>query len=1532
MLASQLLGGSAILSLNAPFSGLRAHMNQSKFGLPAAQGLYNPAYEKDACGVGMITNISGERSHEIVAKGMEILKNLEHRGAAGSDPKAGDGAGILTQLPTRYFQEVVKKEAGFDLPEVGEYGVGQVFMPKDEEEITTIQRLFERYTAEEGQEILGWRRVPTDNTCLSERMLYREPAVFQVFIQRKIDKVEDFERKLYVIRRLVEKAVANSDLVDKSFFYICSLSVNTIVYKGMFLAYQLEQYYLDLQAENFVSAIALVHQRYSTNTFPTWGLAQPFRFIAHNGEINTLRGNINWSRSRETIFAADYFGDDMKKLLPIIVEGGSDSASFDNFFEILVSAGRNLPHSFAMMVPEAWEKGIEDEDVRGFYEYHSALMEPWDGPAAIIFTDGTRIGGGLDRNGLRPIRYVETLDGYLIMASEVGVLPVEIDNIKQKGRLGPGMMLLIDTDEGKVTYNEALKKEISLQQPYKRWVEEQKISLEKLPTPPNVSQPNYGKLRLQQRVFQYTYEELIRLIKPMAEKGEEATYSMGNDVPLAVLSKGNKLLFNYFKQVFAQVTNPAIDPIREELVMSLKCQIGGGYNILDESPVLCRMLEVDHPILTNSELEQFRYIDHSGFRSQVVSTLFNIEEWTLKEALDDLRRRAEAAVDSGCRLLILSDRKGDRDHAPLPSLMAVAAVHHYLIHKGKRGKIGLIVESGEVREVHHFALLLGYGAGAINPYLALESITQMEVSGELPGGLDSQRAQQNYIKAVHKGLKKIFSKMGISTLLSYQGAQIFEAIGLSQELIEECFVGTHSVVGGVGLKELEEEIKRRHHRAHASEARNFLKLLTAGDYAWRSQGEFHGYNPETITLLQRATAGEGNYEIFNQFSELIDKGPYQALRHLIRIDTSSCEAVPLEEVESEEALFKRFVTGAMSIGSISREAHETLAIAMNRLGGKSNSGEGGEDPSRYILEPNGDSRRSAIKQVASGRFGVTSEYLVNADELQIKVAQGAKPGEGGQLPGFKVDEYIGRIRHTIPGVTLISPPPHHDIYSIEDLAQLIFDLKNANHKARINVKLVAETGVGTVAAGVAKARADIVTIAGHDGGTGASPATSIKHAGLPWEIGLAETQQTLVLNNLRSQIRVQVDGQIKTGREVVIAALLGGEEFGFATSALIVLGCIMMRKCHLNTCPVGVATQDKELRAHFKGTPEAVIHFFTFIARQVREIMAQLGVRKFDELIGQTQLLKPIEQIDEEIWKAKNLNFSKLFYKPEAQDGVYNNIARPKHNLDGILDQELILRATPALEEGKNVEFKQEIRNRNRTTGTMLGSEVTRRFGGAGLPDDTIKVNFFGTAGQSFGAFIPQGVSLNLRGDANDYVGKGLSGGKIIIASPEQSRWKASANMIAGNTLLYGATSGEAYFSGLVGERFAVRNSGAIAVAEGCGDHGCEYMTGGVVVILGETGKNFAAGMSGGFAFVYDRHKQFKKRCNQSMVDFEVVTEEQHCNLLKELIENHLKYTGSKRAAFLLENWKKNLSDFVMVIPLEYRKIMAREYLKNKLA
>jgi len=1494
---------------------------RSAFGLPEQSGLYDPQLEHDACGVGVITQINGEASHKLVLDGLNILINLEHRGAAGSDPKAGDGAGILTQIPHKFFKQQLEAQ-GNSLPPQGEYGVGMLFLPPEGPGQAACKELIEKVLVEEQHGLLSWRRVPSDNSSLSEAMSDMEPSVWQLFISNPSSGRIDFERKLFILRRQIEKAIEKSNIPHKNFFYACSFSSRTIVYKGMFLAYQLKEYYADLSDPLFESAIALVHQRYSTNTFPTWSLAQPFRYLAHNGEINTLKGNANWVHAREPMFASSYFGDDIEKLKPVVQRGSSDSASFDNYFELLVSTGRSMEHSFAMMVPEAWESRKSlDPDVQGFYEYHSALQEPWDGPAAMIFTDGRHVCGGLDRNGLRPIRYVETNDGYFIMASEVGVLDVEISNVKEKGRLGPGRMISIDTTEGTVTRNDELKLALARQKPYTRWVEENKILQDQLPEPGSTAQPDIEQLRLMQRTFFYTFEELNRLIKPMAINGSETTYSMGNDTPLAVLSDNPKLLFNYFKQLFAQVTNPAIDSIRERLVMSLKSNIGGGANLLEENPALCKMLQVAHPVLTNAELEQFKTMDHEGFRSKVVEIGFAFKEMNLEAAIELMCQRAETAVDQGYRLLVLSDRCTDQDVAPIPSLLAVAAVHHHLIRQNKRGKIGLIVESGEVREVHHFAMLIGYGAGAINPYLAFESITQMEINQELPAELDSLQAHANYINAVNVGLMKIFSKMGISTLSSYQGAQMFEAIGLNSDLIDRYFTGTHSVIEGIDSSVLEEEIKMRHYRAYAAEARSFHKLMTSGEYAWRDQGEYHGYNPTTITMLQQSTT-RGDYEQFKQFTKHVDFEAHpQSIRHLFDLDINQNTSIPLDEVESEESIYARFVTGAMSIGSISREAHEALAIAMNQIGGKSNSGEGGEDPERFTPDSDGSLRRSKIKQVASGRFGVTSHYLTNADELQIKVAQGAKPGEGGQLPGFKVNEYIGQIRHTIPGVTLISPPPHHDIYSIEDLAQLIFDLKNANDQADINVKLVAETGVGTVAAGVSKALADSVTISGHDGGTGASPATSIKHAGLPWEIGLAETQQTLVANNLRGQIRVQADGQLKTGRDVVIAALLGAEEFGFATSTLVILGCIMMRKCHLNTCPVGVATQDDELRKKFTGKPDHVINFFKFVARETREYMAALGFKSFDEMVGQVDRLKTKDAIDH--WKAKGLDFSRLFEKRIGREGVYRSVRKPAKGLDDALDVQLIQKSKPALEKREAVRFDMEIRNKNRTAATMLGSQISRVYGAEGLPDDTITIDFFGTAGQSFGAFIPKGLTLNLRGDGNDYVGKGLSGGKIIISVPEGAKWRATTNMIAGNTLLYGASAGEAYFNGKVGERFAVRNSGATTVVEGVGDHGCEYMTGGIVAVLGETGKNFAAGMSGGIAFVYDQNQNFKKRCNLTMVDIEKVNDPKYADLLQSMVERHLELTGSKRAKLLLDNWKKNLEDFVMVIPLEYRKILA---------
>ncbi|MGK0289333.1 MAG: glutamate synthase (NADPH/NADH) large chain [bacterium] len=1492
-------------------------------GLPPETGLYNPAHEKDACGVGCIANKNGEKSHYIVESGIEILRNLQHRGAAGEDPLAGDGAGILTQIPHKFFKKALETES-FDVPSSGEYGVGMLFLPPEEEKQAKFFELIEKIIKNEKQKVLGWRKVPSDNTCLSKNLLHVEPATFQVFVGKSSFDSEAFERKLYTIRKSIETAIFEADNLDgNEYFYACSFSSKTIVYKGMFLATQLDAYYSDLKDSSFTSAIALVHQRYSTNTFPTWALAQPMRYIAHNGEINTVQGNINWSRSRESQLDSELFGKDIKKLLPIIRLGQSDSASFDNFFELLVATGRNLDHAMMMMVPESWENDSNmDPAIRSFYEYHSAIQEPWDGPAALFFTNGTQIGGSLDRNGLRPVRYVETTDGFFIMASEVGVLEVPVERTKSKGRLGPGKMILIDTEKGQILKDTEIKEKISKKTPYQQWVKDNKISLNQLPAVGSVGQPSHEKLRLRQRVFGYTYEELHMLIKPMAVDGQETTYSMGNDTPLAVLSNQSKLLYNYFKQRFAQVTNPAIDSIREELVMSLKSNIGGGYNLLDETPKHCAMLEIEHPILTNAELEQLRIIKDGAFRSLNVDITFDKDEKTLEQAVDELCVTAEEAINEGYRLLVLSDRDFSEGRVPIPALLATSAVHHYLIRKNIRGRIGLIVESGEVREVHHCAVLIGYGAGAINPYLAFESIVELEMEGQL-SGVKQRKAEENYIKALGKGLKKIFAKMGISTLASYQGAQIFEAVGLSSDLIEKYFTGTSSVVEGANVQILDEEIRTRHERAYAPEAGKFHKLLTGGDYHWRAQGEHHAYGPETVHLLQDAARNNSKAK-YKEFAKVVNNQSkaLSFLRGLFQFNQTELTPVPLEEVEPVSEIVKRFSTGAMSIGSISREAHETLAIAMNRLGGKSNTGEGGEDPARFTPDANGDHRRSKIKQVASGRFGVTSHYLVNADEIQIKVAQGAKPGEGGQLPGLKVNEYIGKLRNTIPGVTLISPPPHHDIYSIEDLSQLIFDLKNSNEEATISVKLVAETGVGTVAAGVSKANADHVTISGYDGGTGASPATSIKHAGGPWEIGLAETQQTLVMNNLRGQIRVQVDGQLKTGRDVIIGGLLGADEFGFATSALIATGCLLMRKCHLNTCPVGIATQDPTLRKNYTGKAADVVNYLTFIAEDVREIMAELGFRKFDELIGQVQYL----QVDKGIhhWKAKGLDFSKIFVKPTSRESIYRHTKTQNHNIDEILDRELIEKAQPALENGTPVEFSIPVRNVNRTVGTMLGSKVSKKYGAEGLPDDTIKINLSGTAGQSFAAFVPKGITFTISGDANDYVGKGLSGGKLIIAPPEKATYVNEENMIVGNTVLYGATSGEAYFSGLAGERFAVRNSGAIAVVEGIGDHGCEYMTGGSVAILGHTGRNFAAGMSGGIAYVYDPDRKFKQNCNTSVVGLEKLIDEERVNELHGMIENHYKYTKSPKAKRILDNWSERKNDFVVVMPFEYRRILAK--------
>lgn len=1501
------------------FNHLSAIMMNSE--LPGPVGLYNPAFEKDACGVGCIVQKNGNRSHEIVINGLQVLKNLQHRGAEGEDPLAGDGAGILTQLPHTFLKKVTA-QLSITLPAEDEYAVGMVFLPKEEEQKKRCQHLVEKIVKDEKEKFLVWREVPCDNSCLSPKLLHMEPAVYQFFIQRSETDHEGFERKLYLIRRLIEKEIAASGLTQKRFFYIASLSSRTIVYKGMFNAWQLEKYYPDFQDPEFSSAMALVHQRYSTNTFPTWSLAQPFRFIAHNGEINTLRGNVNWAKSREKQLTSNLFGKNLEGLFPTIQENNSDSASFDNYFELMVQCGRSMEQVMMMMVPQAWENDLFiSEELRGFYEYASSLMEPWDGPAALIFTNGLQIGANMDRNGLRPLRITETIDGLVIIASESGVLSLPETEIKRKSNLGSGKMVLVDTTSGEVLTDLAIKQRVSEQHPYQAWISENRIRLNKLAMPATVHQPRHDKIRLSQRVFSYTYEELHLLLKPMAEEAQEPIYSMGSDTPLAVLSNRPKLIYNYFKQQFAQVTNPAIDSIREELVMSLRIAAGGTNNILEDNPANCKMLEIT-PVFSNDELEQLKQLKTVQFRSKTVDICYVLFEQSLEEAVDAVCKEVEKCVDQGYRLVILSDRNFSRTKAPIPSLLAVSAVHHFLIRANKRGKIGIVVESGEVREVHHLALLLGYGAGGVNPYLAFETLTDMEMNGQLEKNIDQIKAHKNYTKALQKGLLKVMAKMGISTLTSYQGAQLFAVIGLDTAVIQRYFTGTDSVIQGVSMLELEEEIKMRHEIAFKIEKQYFDKLSTGGEYHWRNQGEYHAYNPETVHLLQQA-AWKNDPVIYKQFAKLVDDRSEELcfLRGLLEFDLSR-QPVPLNEVEPVEEILKRFTSGAMSIGSISREAHETLAIAMNRMGSKSNTGEGGEDEIRFKPDANGDLRRSAIKQVASARFGVTSHYLVNADELQIKVAQGAKPGEGGQLAGFKVDDYIAGLRHTNPGVSLISPPPHHDIYSIEDLSQLIFDLKNANTHADISVKLVSASGIGTIAAGVAKALADTITISGHDGGTGASPATSVKHAGMPWEIGLAEAQQTLVLNNLRGQVRLQVDGQLKTGRDVIIAAMLGAEEFGFATSLLIATGCIMMRKCHLNTCPVGIATQDKYLRSKYHGKPEYVQNYLRLVAEDVRSHMALLGYHTFDQVIGAVERLRVNKAIDH--WKTKGLNLSPLFIKPFSEDNVYKNVRKQQHPVQSVFDREIIREAALALETSSPVTLYKTIRNIHRTFGTMLGSEISKKYGARGLPEDTVTIHLTGTAGQSFGAFIPSGVTLHLKGDANDYVGKGLSGGKITIAPADNSRLESHKNTIVGNTVLYGATSGKAFFAGLAGQRFAVRNSGVSTVVEGVGDHGCEYMTGGIVVVLGNVGRNFAAGMSGGIAYVFDQEKKFKRNCNLSMVAVEKVIEEQRIEELHALIKEHYEITGSTRAGIILNNWQRRLEDFVMVIPFEYRRILAK--------
>ncbi len=1527
-------------------------MSQSK--LPARQGLYDPRNEHDACGVGFIVHIKGQKSHGIVRQGLDLLTNLTHRGAVGADPCAGDGAGILIQLPHAFLRAECQK-LGFTLPPAGDYAAGMVFLPRDPANRAVCESLLSDIIAREKAVLLGWRDVPVDNRTLGESVKQVEPVVRQIFIGCGSDCSDQnaFERKLFVIRKQVENAVRDLKLDDGHSFYIPSLSSLTIVYKGMLLADQVGTYYPDLSDERMESALALVHQRFSTNTFPTWDLAHPFRMIAHNGEINTVRGNVNWMAARRHSIASKVLGDDIHKIWPLIAEGQSDSACFDNALELLVAGGYSLAHAMMVLIPEAWAGNVlMNEKQKAFYEYNAALMEPWDGPAAVAFTDGRQIGATLDRNGLRPARYLVTDDDFVILASEMGVLTVPEHKIIKKWRLQPGKMLLIDTVEGRIIDDAELKADLANCHPYSEWLDKTQILLAKLPPEIAAMAPDERTLLDRQQAFGYTQEDIEFLLKPMALTGQEAVSSMGIDAALAVLSQRSRLLYDYFKQGFAQVTNPAIDPIREELVMSLVSFIGPRPNLLglDEGGTHMR-LEVEQPVLTNQDLEKIRRIESrtgGRFKTKTLTLCYpsDLGSSGMEAALDRLCSAAKQAVEEGNNILALSDRDMDSAHVAIPALLATSAVHHFLTREGLRTKAGLVIETGEAREVQHFSLLAAYGAEAVNPYLAFDTIS--ELSKKIPD-LTEYEAHKRYTKAVSKGILKVMSKMGISTYQSYCGAQIFNAIGLAEPFLDRYFTGTTSTTEGVGLAEISEETVRRHRLAFGNAPLYRDALDVGGEYAFRIRGEAHVWTPATISKLQHATRSNSQ-ELYDDFCRLIDEQneTLLTLRGLMTFKEDQ-KPVPLDEVEPAADIVKRFATGAMSFGSISYEAHTNLAIAMNRIGGKSNTGEGGELSERFVPLPNGDSMRSAIKQVASGRFGVTTEYLVNADDIQIKISQGAKPGEGGQLPGHKVDAVIAKVRHSTQGVGLISPPPHHDIYSIEDLAQLIHDLKNVNPKARISVKLVSELGVGTVAAGVSKAHADHVTIAGYDGGTGASPMTSIKHAGLPWEIGLAETHQTLVLNKLRGRIAVQVDGGLKTGRDVIIGALLGADEFGFATAPLIVSGCLMMRKCHLNTCPVGVATQDPELRKRFTGQPEHVVNYFFLVAEDVRRWMAKLGFRRINDMIGRSDMLDMQPAITH--WKAQGLDFSRIFYKPEVDSAtaVYQTEFQ-EHGLEKALDHVLIKEAEQALEHGRPVLIHTPIRNINRTFGAMLSGEVAKRYGHKGLPEDTIAIHVKGTAGQSFGAFLAEGISIQLEGDGNDYVGKGMSGGRIAIFPPKESRIDPSENIIVGNTVLYGAISGECYFNGVAGERFAVRNSGAIAVVEGVGDHGCEYMTGGVVVVLGQTGRNFAAGMSGGVAYVLDEDSNFNIRCNLAMVELEPIPVEDETleaiahqggdmemhgrvNLmhdmtrydaqrLKHLIERHRHYTGSQRAQHILDNWQDYLPRFVKVMPVDYREAL----------
>ncbi len=1531
------------------------------------RGLYDPRFEHDACGIGFVVNVKGQKSNDVVRQALTVLLNLTHRGATGAEATTGDGAGILLQLPHAFFRKVCA-DAGIQLPGPGEYGVGMVYLPGDEAGRLECERRLEAIAAEEGQCVLGWRTVPTDGSSLGKTARSAEPLVRQFFVGRdpRLGDGMAFERKLYVIRRRAEKEIryASPPVPGGSRFYISSLSHKTIVYKGMLMSEQLEAFYPDLADRAMETALALIHSRFSTNTFPSWERAHPYRYMIHNGEINTLRGNVNWMQARQAMFESALFGEDLAKVLPVINPDGSDTAMFDNCLEFLVLAGRSLPHAVMMMIPEPWSNHESmSKEKKAFYEYHSALMEPWDGPASIAFTDGVTVGAVLDRNGLRPSRYYVTKDDLVVMASEVGVLDIPPDRVLYKGRLEPGRMLLVDTEAGRIVNDEELKRRMASARPYHRWLRENLVELEKLPdvrvdghrsipfnqllnakehTPGAFdwaavhgqggnfdilsvegSEIGHEALTQLQQAFGYTHEDVRMILGPMAQNGVEPVGSMGNDVPLAVLSDRPQMLYDYFKQLFAQVTNPPIDAIREELITSAELLLGSERNLLEAKPESCQRIRLKRPILTNGELAKLRLIDRPGFKSLTLPMLFKVSEGGqgLKRALEGLFQAASRAIDDGVNILILSDRGVDQESAPVPALLAVAGLHHHLIRQGTRTRVSLLLESGEPREVHHFATLIGYGAAAINPYLAFASLDDMIAEGMLPD-TKYEQAEYKYTKAAVKGVVKVISKMGISTIQSYCGAQIFEALGLSQAVIDEYFEGTPSRMEGIGIDVIAREVQMRHGRAFPGRPLKDRTLDVGGYYQWRHEGEHHTFNPLTVYRLQQACRS-GDYQAYREYAELMNDQSQRlrTLRGLLEFSFAA-EPIPLEEVEPVESICRRFKSGAMSFGSISKEAHETLGIAMNRIGGKSNTGEGGEDPSRFVPDANGDSRCSAIKQVASGRFGVTSEFLVSAREIQIKMAQGAKPGEGGQLPGRKVYPWIAKVRGSTPGVGLISPPPHHDIYSIEDLAELIHDLKNANPQARINVKLVSEVGVGTVAAGVAKGRADVVLISGYDGGTGAAPRSAIRHAGLPWELGVAETHQTLVLNNLRSRIVVETDGQLDTGRDVVVAALLGAEEFGFATGPLVAMGCTKMRVCQLDTCPVGIATQNPELRKNFAGKPEHVVNFMRFIAQEMRELMAKLGFRTVDEMIGRTDRLEVRQAVDH--YKARGLDFSRILYQPEVapEVGRRSGISQD-HGLERTLDRQLLLElCKPALERGAPVAATLPIRNTHRVVGTTLGSEITRRYGGEGLPDDTIRLHFQGSAGQSFGAFIPRGLTLVLEGDSNDYLGKGLSGGKVIVYPPKGSTFVPQENVITGNVTLYGATSGEAYIRGKAGERFCVRNSGARAVVEAVGDHGCEYMTAGRVVVLGPTGRNFAAGMSGGIAYVLDEAGDFHRRCNQEMVYLERMEEESDLLLVEEMIRRHAMYTESEVAWRILADWQAMVPSFVKVMPKDYKRML----------